>query len=262
MDYLGINKNLWNNKTKFHFNSEFYDVPSFLEGRNSLNDIELSLLGNIAGKHILHLQCHFGQDTISLNRMGAFVTGVDFAEEAINRARQLNEQTGSSAEFIVSDIYSLPNALHFKYDIVFASYGVIGWHPNADTWMQVASNFLKPGGKLVFIEFHPVVWMFSYDFKRVEFNYSDTNAIVEELEGTYTDRNADIKEKSVSWNHGLGTVVQAVVNNNMMLTHLQEYNYSPYACFENTIQIAPNRYQIKSLEDKIPLVYSLIAEKK
>lgn len=131
-DYLDINREGWNARTELHFNSEFYDNKSFLEGRNSLNSIEMDLLGDVSGKKILHLQCHFGQDTISLSRMGAKCTGVDLSDKAIEKARELAAETGEDVHFICSDVYGLDKVLDEYFDIVFTSYGTIGWLPDMD----------------------------------------------------------------------------------------------------------------------------------
>ena len=261
MDYININKRLWNEKTDIHYKSDFYDVNAFINGKDSLNPIETELLGNIEGKKILHLQCHFGQDTISLARHGASATGVDFSERAIEKARQLNEQLGTNALFIQSDVYKLPEILDEKFDIVYTSYGVISWLPDMKKWAKVIEHFLKPGGQLVFVEFHPIVWMFSYDFKRVEFDYMESEAIVEEQEGTYTDSDVQIKGKSVCWNHGLSTVIDSLIKSGLTLTDFKEYNYSPYDCLENLVEVEEGKYKIKGLENKFPFVYSVKAEK-
>ena len=261
MDYIEINKKLWDSRTEIHYKSDFYDVPSFLKGKDSLNQIELDLLGDIRGKKILHLQCHFGLDTISLSRHGAISTGVDFSEKAILRANQLKEKLGTDTTFIQSDVYTLHELLKEKFDMVFTSYGVIGWLPDVKKWARTVSHFLKPNGKLVMAEFHPVVWMFSYDFKKIEYNYMDTSPIVEELEGTYTNKEADIKSKSYSWNHGLASVIDALIKSGLKLQDFKEYNYSPYDCFENTVRIEAKKYQIEGLENKIPMVYSIVAIK-
>lgn len=260
LNYIDINKNLWNKKTEHHYNSEFYDVPAFIKGKESLNPIDLELLGNIKGKTILHLQCHFGQDTISLARHGAIVTGVDFSEKAIEKAKELNETVGTNATFITSDIYKLPEILDETFDIIYTSYGVIGWLPNMKAWANIIHHFLKPKGEFIMIEFHPVVWMFSYDFKTIEYDYMGGKPIIEELQGTYTDQNANIKEASVSWNHGLSTVINAIIKTGLNITDFKEYNYSPYNCFENTVKIDERQFKIKGLEDKIPMVYSLKAK--
>lgn len=261
MNYIDINKKLWNQKTEIHYDSDFYNVDSFIKGKDSLNPIEIGLLGKIKGKRILHLQCHFGQDTISLARHGALPTGIDFSGNAIKKAKKLNEALGTNAKFIKSDIYKLPEILDEKFDIVFTSYGVIGWLPEMNKWADIINHFLKPGGEFIMVEFHPVIWMFSNDFKQIEFSYMDPAPIIEELEGTYTDRHAQIKEKSVSWNHGLSTVLDSLIKSGLVIADFKEYNYSPYDCFNNTIKTDDGNYKIKGLEDKIPMVYSVKAKK-
>ncbi|WP_430935334.1 class I SAM-dependent methyltransferase [Saccharicrinis sp. 156] len=262
MNYLKINQDLWDRKTDIHFDSDFYNVKAFKQGKDSLNQVELELLGDVRGKRMLHLQCHFGMDTISLARHGAMVTGIDLSGKAISRAKQLNGELGMSARFIQSDVYQLPEMLDQEFDIVFTSYGTIGWLPDMEKWAQVISRFLKPRGRFVMVEFHPVVWMFSYDFKKVEFDYLNTGPIVEVQEGTYADTNADIKGKSVCWNHGLGEVQNALIKSGLEITDVQEYDYSPYDCFQNTVEIETGKFQIEGLQGKLPMLFSLVAQKK
>ena len=261
-DYKEINKELWNSKTDVHINSKFYDNKTFIEGRNSLNSIELELLGNIEGKSVLHLQCHFGQDTISLTRLGATVTGIDLSDKAIERAREFATITNSDAKFICCDIYDLPKHLNEEFDIVFTSYGAIGWLPDLDKWAKIVSRFLKPNGKFVFAEFHPVVWMFDADFKKIEYNYFKDDPIVETEEGTYADLNAPIKNESVSWNHSISEVVNSLLQNGLEINSMQEFDYSPYNCFNETVEFEPQKYRIKHLGNKIPMIYSIVAKKK
>ena len=160
LNYIEVNRNAWNNKVEIHLKSDFYDLNGFLGGKSSLNDVELQLLGAIKGKSILHLQCHFGQDTISLSRLGAEVTGVDFSDSAIEAARKLAVATQSNAQFICCDLYDLPEHLDKKFDIVFTSYGTIGWLPDLNKWSEIVSYFLKPMGHFVFVEFHPFICIF------------------------------------------------------------------------------------------------------
>ncbi|MCG2611755.1 class I SAM-dependent methyltransferase [Flavobacterium sp. SM15] len=261
-NYLEINKASWNQKTAVHVTSDFYDMERFLNGKSTLKDIELSILGDVSGKKILHLQCHFGQDTISLARLGASTTGVDLSDKAIEKATELAVQLNADAKFICSDVYDLPNYLHEKFDIVFTSYGTIGWLPDLDKWAKVISHFLKPDGKFVFAEFHPVVWMFDYDFKKVQYSYFNIETILETEEGTYADKNAPIKNQTASWNHSLSEVFSALLNNGMAIETFEEFDYSPYNCFNNTEEFEPNKFRIQHLENKIPMVYSLTAIKK
>jgi hypothetical protein len=130
-----------------------------------------------------------------------------------------------------------------------------------DKWAGVIQHFLKPGGKFIMVEFHPVVWIFDDNFKEIIYKYSDIDPIIEDLEGTYTNREADIKNRSVSWNHGLGTVLNALLKKGLTIDSFQEYDYSPYDCFNNTIEIEEGKFQIKGLEDKIPMLYSLTIRK-
>lgn len=261
-NYININKEAWNQKTTFHIESSFYDMPSFLNGNSTLNSIELELLGDVTGKKILHLQCHFGQDTISLSRMGAVATGVDFSDAAIAKARELAETTNTNTRFICCDIYSLPDNLNEQFDIVFTSYGTIGWLPNLDKWAKVINHFLKPGGRFIFAEFHPFVWMFDSGFSKIDYSYFNEEAIIETETGTYADKAANMEVKTISWNHDLSEVFSSLINNNLEIKTFKEYNYSPYNCFNDMEEFEPKRYRIPHLQNKIPFVYALKAVKK
>lgn len=262
LNYLEINKDSWNKRTPFHVDSEFYDLKGFLEGKSSLNDIELQLLGDIKGKKILHLQCHFGMDTISLGRLGAEVTGVDFSEAAIEKARELSVKTGIDAKFICCNVYDLPNLLEEKFDIVFSSYGAIVWLPDLDIWAKIISDFLNPAATFIFVEFHPVVWMFDDDFKQIDYSYFNKGPIHETTSGTYAERNAGINNEFVFWNHSLSDVINNLVKNKLELNSLDEYDYSPYNCFNKSIEADPKKVRIEHLGDKIPMVFAIKATKK
>ena len=261
-NYLDINRNLWNAKVDSHVKSDFYFVKEFLQGRTSLNSIELKLLGDIKGKKILHLQCHFGQDSISLSRLGAKVTGIDLSDKAIEAAKNLAKQCGTDTEFIISDVYDLPNVLDQEFDIVYTTYGTIGWLPDLEKWAEVISHFLKPGGQLIFVEFHPVVWMYDNDFASVKYSYFNEETIIETNEGTYADKTADLANVEVSWNHSLSEVLTSLLTKNLVLQKFQEYNWSPYPCFQHIEEIEKGKYQIPQFGNKIPLVYSIIAQQK
>lgn len=262
LNYIEINKKTWNEKTKVHVDSEFYANDEFLKGKSSLNQIELDIIGDILEKKILHLQCHFGQDTISFSRMGAKTTGVDLSDKAIAKAQEFNEYLGLDAKFVCCDIYDLPNLLNEQFDIVFTSYGTIGWLPDLDKWANVISQFLKPQGKFVFVEFHPVVWMFDNDFKEVFYNYFNVEPIIEEETGTYGDRNANIETKTITWNHPTSEVLNALIKSGLEINSFSEYDYSPYDCFNQTEEFEKGKFRIKHLENKIPMVFSLTATKK
>lgn len=261
-NYLEINRNSWNAKVEPHLKSDFYFVDEFLKGRTSLNSIELELLGNIKDKKILHLQCHFGQDSISLSRLGAKVMGIDLSDKAIETAKDLAQKCGTDTAFLVSDVYNLPEILNEKYDIIYTSYGTIGWLPDLEKWAKVISYFLKPGGKLVFVEFHPVVWMFDDDFTHVKCNYFNEKPIAETYEGTYADKTANIIQDYVMWNHSLSDVLENLLKQDLEIKSFKEYDWSPYPCFNHIEETEKGKYIIQKFGNKIPLVYSLVAVKK
>lgn len=261
-NYIAINRQSWNKKTDIHLESAFYDMEGFRKGNTSLNEIELELFGDLNGKSVLHLQCHFGQDTISLSQLGAKAVGVDLSDNAIDNARKIAAEMNVDTTFICCDVYELPEHLDQQFDLVFTSYGTIGWLPDLDKWAQVVARFLKPGGTFVFVEFHPVVWMFDDDFDKIGYNYFNSGAIVESYEGTYADRDADLHAEYVMWNHGISEVVNNLIKNGLEINSLDEFDYSPYNCFRKTVEIAPKKYRIAHLDNKIPMVYSIKATRK
>lgn len=261
-NYLEINKNSWNARVDPHFESDFYFVDEFLKGRNSLNSIELDLLGDIKGKSILHLQCHFGQDSVSLSRMGAKVTGIDLSDKAIDKAKELAQQCGTDTQFICTDVYHLPKVLDEKFDIVFTSYGTIGWLPDLKQWAGVINHFLKPGGAFIMAEFHPVVWMYDDNFEHIIYNYFNEKPIVETSEGTYADVSAAIVQESISWNHPLSDVLQNLIDEDLIIKNFREFDWSPYPCFRHLEEFEKGKWRIEKFGNKIPMVYALYAKKK
>lgn len=258
-DYQKLNKKLWDTRLDIHLDSDFYDLKTFINGKSSLNSIELDLLGDLNTKELLHLQCHFGQDSISLSKLGAQVTGVDFSEKSIQKARQLADLMKVNTQFICNDVYSLPQILDNKFDIVFTSYGVINWLPDLDQWAAVIKHFLKPGGKLVFVEFHPVVWMFDDDFYKVAYSYFNTGPLHEQETGSYADRSSKAKTEYINWNHSLDEVFSALLLKGFRIVDFREYDYSPYNCFKHTIEDEPGVFRIKHLGKSIPMVFSMVA---
>lgn len=260
-NYLELNRRLWNAKIDYHVQSEFYDVPGFMAGKSSLTEVELALLGPVAGQQILHLQCHFGLDSLSLSRLGAQVTGVDLADAAIAKARALAAELQLTTRFLCTDVYELPRHLHQQFDVVFTSFGVLGWLPDLDRWAAVVAHFLRPGGRLVLVEFHPVVWMFDADFTRIDYSYFNRETIVEEETGTYADRTAPLQHTAVSWNHSLGEVLGALLRQGLEIRHFAEHDYSPFNCFNGLQQVGERRYELPTLAGKLPMMYALTAHK-
>ncbi|WP_163716320.1 class I SAM-dependent methyltransferase [Mangrovibacterium lignilyticum] len=261
-NYLDINRKLWNARTIIHFESNFYKVDDFRQGGTSLQTIELERMGDINGKRVLHLQCHFGQDSISLARMGAQVTAVDLSDEAIRKAKELAKDCRVDVRFICCDLYDLPNHLDEQFDLVFTSYGVIGWLPDLDKWATVISRFLEPGGQLLLVEFHPLIWIFDSQFDHIKYHYFNREAIIESEAGTYTDRDAPIELQSVGWNHPTSDVINSLLKNGLTILAFDEFDYSPYNCFNKTISCGENKFRIEHLDEKIPMVFAIRAERK
>lgn len=261
-DYLIDNQKLWDDRVSVHAQSDFYDLTSFLRGRNSLTTIELSELGDVKGKSILHLQCHFGQDSLSLARMGARVTGIDFSEEGIKTARELNGKMKLDATFIQSDVYTLPQKLNKTFDIVYTSFGVIGWLPDLNRWAEVIDAFLKPGGIFYMAEFHPFIWLLD-DAKNYDWHYPYFNIkpIKEEIKGTYADEKAALTHTHHSWNHPITDVLSPLLNLGLQLDFFHEFDYSPFKIFNDMHESDSKTYHIPRFGNAFPYVYSILLKK-
>lgn len=256
--YFDANKSLWNGKTPVHKDSEFYDVDGFLKGKTTLNEIELDALGDIKGKKILHLQCHFGLDSLSLSRLGAKVTGIDFSEAAINVANELNDKAGLDAQFHCCNVYEVSKIIQNKFDIIYTSYGVLVWLPDLNKWANTIFEKLEPGGFFYIVEFHPVLMMLDDD-NNLKYDYFNKSEPVEEMiEGTYTDRNADLKHVEYCWSHGLAEVFNAIKSAGLQIHDFNEYNYSPYNCFANMKELEPQKYVV-DLPSNVPHLFSFKA---
>jgi len=259
--YFTANKDLWNKRTTVHKDSSFYKLASFKSGENVLTPIELKEVGDVMEKNMLHLQCHFGMDSLSWARLGAKVTGIDLSDEAIKLAQLLNEELKLNAKFICSNVYDLTEHLEEKFDIVFTSYGTIGWLPDLNKWAGIISHYLKPGGMFYIAEFHPVVWMFDDDFSHIKYFYDNREVIVMENQPTYTGGGENISGKEYSWNHSISEVQNALINAGLKIELFNEYMYSPYSNFSNSVETVKGKWQIKGMEGKIPMVYSIRAVK-
>lgn len=238
-----------------HLGSKFYDVEAFKDGSSSLNAIELEQVGNVEGKRLLHLQCHFGQDTLSWARLGATVTGVDLSTEAIEQANKLKSALGLDATFVANDIYQFGNESTEEFDIVFTSYGVLCWLPDLNLWAKTISSSLAMGGEFHLVEFHAfndLLSGYSY-FPRSEPDVED--------EGTYTENCDGTKLKMVTWAHSLSEVINALISAGLSIEYFKEHPYSPYNCFEGLEHVSGKGYQMLHKGQQVPLVYALKARK-
>jgi len=263
-NYFEINKKHWNKQTPVHLKSEMYDLAGFKAGKTSLKQIELDLLGDVKGKKILHLQCHFGQDTLSLARMGAKMTGVDFSSEAVKAARELNAELGLDATFVEANVLKLNQHLEGEFDAVFTSYGTIIWLPDLDKWAAIVNHFLKPGGRFYFVDFHPTLFMFDWDDHKIMYDYfTDGQPIVEETTGSYADQNSDLKTVEAFWAHSVHQSMMPLINQSLKLLDFQEYDFSPYNIFGEMDSIGAEQYTFGKGKwtTRFPHVYSMVFEK-
>jgi SAM-dependent methyltransferase len=224
-DYLAANRALWDEWTAIHQTSSFYDLEGFKRGGSRLRDYEVDEVGDVGGKSLLHLQCHFGIDTLSWARLGARVTGVDFSPVAIARARDLARRAGLDVRFVLADMLALPGELHGVFDLAVATYGVLCWIGDLDRWARSAASTLRPGGRLVLVDLHPLFLMVdSVDPLVLGFPYADTGPLHFDVAGSYADPHADIgATATVQWAHSLGEVVGAVAGAGLWVDSLVEH---------------------------------------
>lgn len=260
-EYFKANRELWDSRVEDHLQSDFYNVASFRQGKTTLNSIERNALGDVRGKKLLHLQCHFGLDTLSWEREGAEVTGVDFSTEAIAAAKKLADDCGLSGKFVCCSIYDLPQHLDGEYDIVFTSYGTIGWLPDLDRWAAVVNRFLKKGGLFYIADFHPVIWMLDDTLSALQYSYFNHELIVTESTGSYASGRDKEKRREYGWNHSLSELMSALLRQGLQIVSFEEYDYSPYNCFQGLVQEEDGVWRHASLGRRLPMVYGLKAVK-
>jgi 2-polyprenyl-3-methyl-5-hydroxy-6-metoxy-1,4-benzoquinol methylase len=259
-----VNQQMWNEFVGINSRSEFYGLREFREGQNKLNPLEIGEVGDVSGKSLLHLQCHFGMDTLSWARLGARVTGMDFSEEGIKLARTLAEELQLPARFLCCDLYDLPNHLSELFDVVFTSYGVLTWLPDIQRWAQVAASFVKPGGFFYIAEMHPFAMVFDDETMELRYRYSyfDKGTLSFEVKGSYADPNAEVSvKKDFEWNHSLGEIVTALIEAGLRIEFLHEH---PFSVYEQLPMLKPDDkglWHFPQGEQPIPLLFSLKAVK-
>jgi|TARA_R110002072_G_scaffold131586_1_gene271221 SAM-dependent methyltransferase len=257
------NKETWNKKVAVHAASDFYFLEDFKKGKLSLNRYELDALGSVKGKRLLHLQCHFGQDTLSWSRLGAKCTGVDISEEGIKMARELNEELKQDAQFVCCNVLDTSKFVNETFDVVFTSYGTIGWLPDLKPWAKMIAERLAPGGVFYIVEFHPIAWMFDYTVTPpdMKYGYHQKEAIYEEYEGTYAeDGKTKMVSKEYGWNHSLSDVIGSLLDAGLTLELFKEHDASPYDVFPD---LEKNNEGLYELPNKLyPLLFEVKAVKR
>jgi SAM-dependent methyltransferase len=265
-DYLDTNRQLWNAWTPRHETSEFYDLPGFKAGNSSLRPIERSELTDVAGRSLLHLQCHFGLDTLSWARKGAAVTGVDFSDQSIALAQALGAELDIPATFVCADIGRLPDVLSGQFDIVFTSYGVLPWLRDLNRWAEVIAHFLKPTGIFYMVDDHPCMRMLSAEetgelMVSNPYFYSEEPTLIE-ASGSYAapaDAQTPLRQWYI-WNHSLGEIINTLIGAGLRIEFLHEFPFAMRAKFPGMERGADGIWHLTK-QPQIPLLFSLQARK-
>ncbi|WP_245594292.1 class I SAM-dependent methyltransferase [Actinospica robiniae] len=261
--WLALNRANWNQRVPIHAASRAYDLTGFVADGRQLPAFEVEELGDVAGKSLLHLQCHIGTDTLSWARAGATVTGLDFSAAAIEVARGLAEEIGAAdARFVVSDVYNAPDALgHAVYDVVYTGLGALCWLPDIERWARTVAELIAPGGCLYLVEFHPVTDMFDENATTVRFDYFDADAQVWDNDHTYTDGDK-LGSATVThqFAHTLGTIISSLIAAGLRLEFLHEYDFTMFPRFAELEQHAGG-FSFPAGQPRMPLLYSLRATK-
>jgi SAM-dependent methyltransferase len=260
-EHLEANRALWDEWAEVNARSASYDLEDFKRGGVRLRDYEIEEVGPVSGKTLLHLQCHFGIDSLSWARLGAKVTGIDFSERAIAIATGLAAELGLEASFLRSDLYELPERLGGEFDVVYTSRGVLCWLPRIHPWADVVARFVKPGGFFYITETHPILEAYEDDFT-LKFPYwerEEPSSFV--IQGSYADPAAKVKtEKDYEWNHGLGEIVTALAQAGLRIEFLHEWPF-----VESEVPFLEKRdgrsWMPGELDGRMPLMYSLKATK-
>jgi len=266
---LEANRRNWDDRALIHRADEngFYRVEEFQKGADTLGPIENAEIGDVKGLDILHLQCHFGLDTLSLARRGAKVTGLDFSSNAISFARQLAAESHLSADFIEGDVHQVNQLMKSTFDLVYATWGIFCWIPDAKLWIRNAAALLKPGGRLYIADDHPVAGMLeeNADGERLEVVQSySTNEVPEsyEAETTYTGVATAIQHSTCyEWRHSLEEFVCGTQEAGLQISFLHEHYRLPWQRYSSMQKADDDLWHLPADKPTVPLAFSLLASK-
>jgi SAM-dependent methyltransferase len=242
-DYLVVNRANWDERAVAHASSSEYALSRFVEDRSFLSEVvqfDLPLLGSVGGLHAVHLQCHIGTDTISLARLGARMTGLDFSAQSLAQAARLAELTATPVRFVQANVYDALDALTpGAFDLVYTGIGALCWLPDITRWAQTVSALLRPGGRLFIREMHPMLGTLIArdDLVVVDDPYFDRpEPMVYDEGGTYVDTDHQFTATVThQWSHGLGETVTALLEAGMQLTGLVEHDSVPWRALKNVM---------------------------
>jgi SAM-dependent methyltransferase len=269
-EYTRTNLGNWESRVPIHTGEHGYDLQRFLNNPEALSDVvafDAPALGDLSGKRVVHLQCHIGTDTLFLARLGGAVTGVDFSPAAIAAARKLSDQAGPFVRYVESTVDDVPTRLPETFDLVYTGAGALNWLPSVRRWAKVVSRLLAPGGRLFLREAHPMLG--ALDDERndqllvVEHPYFETTQPNRwESPLSYTGSDEPVSQPvTYEWNHGLGEVVQAVLDNGLRLTRLEEHCELEWQFFDWMVSNARGGHVLPDRRERLPLMYSLEAVK-
>ncbi len=270
-DYRDVNRANWDDRAPAHAASTGYNVAAFADPKHLSNVVrhDLPLLGDIAGLRGVHLQCHIGTDTVSLARLGATMTGVDFSPRSLEQARLLSERSGTPVDFVESDVYAAPDVLgQAGFDLVYTGVGALCWLPDIRRWAQTVAALLRPGGRLFIREGHPVLWALEYErgddllvLSEPYFETAEPQVYVEG--GTYVATDAEFTHNTThEWNHGLGEIVTALLECGMTITGLVEHRSVPWEALDGLMtDLGGGEWQLTDRPERLPHSYTLQAVK-
>jgi SAM-dependent methyltransferase len=269
-DYRTLNRASWDERAPAHAASPGYALDSFRADPEFLSDVvrfDLPLLGDLTGLRGVHLQCHIGTDTISLARLGARMTGLDFSPAAVAQASALSEELGAGVDFVEADVYDAAEALpNGEFDLVFTGIGALCWLPSVSRWAAVVQKLLKPGGRLFIREGHPVLWALEEPLPegRLELEYpyfEREEPMVWDEGGTYVETDVEFQHNvTKQWNHGLGEIVTAVLEQGLVLDTFVEHDSVPWDPFPGfTEELPGGEHRIKDRPWRLPHSYTITA---
>ena len=272
-DYTELNRANWDERVPAHVASPDYHVADFVQDRAFLSRVvrfDLPLLGDISGLRGVHLQCHIGTDTISLARLGASMTGLDFSPAALAQARSLAERTGDDAHFVEADVYDAVGVLgSAAFDLVFTGIGALCWLPSIRRWAGVVADLLRPGGRLFIREGHPMLWALADgredDLIVVDFPYFErAEPLAWDEGGTYVQTDVVFTHNTThEWNHGLGEIVTALLDAGLELTGLAEHDSVPWEALPGQMeQIEGGEWRLADRPWRLAHSYTLQAVKR
>lgn len=235
--FLEVNRANWDGRVAAHVASPTYEVQRFLDDPTFLSRVvrfDRPLLGDLRGAVGAHLQCHIGTDTVSLSRLGATMTGLDFSAPAIEAARDLARATGANATFVRAELDQAVEVLGpRRFDLVYTGVGALCWLPRVDDWAGVVAELLAPGGRLFVREGHPMLWAMDderRDLVVARYSYFEQDVpLVYESSATYVETDEVFEETTAAvWNHGLGETVTALLDRGLQITGLVEHRSVPW----------------------------------